>query len=255
MSSYLGRHAELYDTIYADKAYADEARFVHQCLERFSQKTVRRVLELACGTGSHALEFEKLGYDVTATDYSADMLARARVKGEHAGSKVVFDQQDMTDLKVDGAPFDAAVCLFDSIGYVQTNEALEKVMQGIHEHLCPGGLLVFEFWHAAAMIKNYDPVRVRRWKTPDGELLRVSETAIDHAKQLSHVTYSILELSNDGRYQSLTETQTNRYFLLQEMAGWLKHGGFTPVKWFAGFKEDENISSDTWHIVAVARRN
>lgn len=254
MSSYLGRHAELYDIFYGDKPYADEAGFVHKCLQSFSQEPVKRVLELACGTGTHALEMEKRGYDITATDYSADMLARARTKAERAASSVVFEQQDMTNLKVDGAPFDAIVCLFDSIGYVQTNDALEKVLQCVYGHLRPSGLFVFEFWHAAAMLRNYDPVRVRRWKTTDGELLRVSETELDYAKQLSHVTYTILELYNDGRYERLTETQSNRYFLIQEMAGWLKQGGFTPLKWFAGFTEDENISGDTWHVVSVARR-
>jgi hypothetical protein len=27
-----------------------------------------------------------------------------------------------------------------------------------------------------------------------------------------------------------------------------------PVKWFAGFSDDENIDEETWHVVAVARR-
>ena len=254
MSSYLGRHAELYDTIYGDKPYAEEARFVHECLQRFGEGESKRLLELACGTGSHALELEKLGYEVTATDYSADMLARARAKSQQAGSNVRFDQQDMTNLNVADAPFDAVVCLFDSIGYVQTNDNLEQVMRGVSRHLRSGGLFVFEFWHAAAMLTGYDPVRVRRWQTVDGELMRVSETELDYGKQLSHVTYSIFELRNDGHYEVLSETQTNRYFLLQEMAGWLKHGGFEPLKWFAGFTGDEEISKDTWHVVAVARK-
>jgi hypothetical protein len=30
---------------------------------------------------------------------------------------------------------------------------------------------------------------------------------------------------------------------------------FTPVKWFAGFSDDVTITDETWHIVAVARRD
>ena len=48
MISYLGRHAELYDIFYADKPYALEAAFVHQCLQSYSQEPVHRLLELAC---------------------------------------------------------------------------------------------------------------------------------------------------------------------------------------------------------------
>ena len=57
-----------------------------------------------------------------------------------------------------------------------------------------------------------------------------------------------------SRWPSSTERHINRYFLVQEMAAWLSFTGFTPVKWFAGFTDDETISDETWHIVAVARR-
>ena len=252
MTSYSGRHAELYDLFYADKPYEAEAAFVAQCLSEFSVGPTTRLLEIACGTGTHALQLEQRGYKIVATDYSADMLARARQKA--ANSQVEFQLQDMTQLEVGGAPFDAAYCLFDAIGYVGTNEALEKVFRSVHKHLRSDGLFIFEFWHAAAMLRHYDPVRVRRWERDDARILRISETSLDYAKQLSSVCYSICELKNDGTYSSLTETQTNRYFLVQEMAAWLTVTGFTPLKWFAGFTSSETISDETWHIVAVARR-
>lgn len=255
MASYIGRHAELYDVFYADKPYDAEAAFIHQCLQSYGAGPTRRLLELACGTGSHALALEKLGYEIVATDYSEDMLACARRKASENSSRVDFRLQDMTKLDVAGAPFDAAVCLFDAIGYVATNDAIESVLKGVHKHLRPDGLFVFEFWHAAAMLRHYDPVRVRRWPIADGELLRISETKLETAKQLSHVTYTIYELRSDGTHSNLKETQTNRYFLVQEMAAQLTANGFTPLRWFAGFADDENVDEETWHVVAVARRD
>jgi len=254
MSSYIGRHAELYDIFYADKPYEQEALFVHQCLQQYSAGTTKRLLELACGTGSHALILEKLGYEIVATDYSEEMLACAKRKAVKVGSSISFRTQDMRTLDIKDKPFDAVICLFDSIGYVGTNEALMQVLHRVHRHLRQKGLFVFEFWHAAAMLRSYDPVRVRRWSTPDGELVRISETQLEHARQLARVMYTIYELHHDGTYASLKETLTNRYFLVQEMAGWLSSCGFTPLKWFAGFAPDENITEQTWHIVAVAQR-
>lgn len=254
MSSYIGRHAELYDIFYADKPYEEEALFIHQCLKQFSSGTTRRLIELACGTGTHALALEKYGYEIIGTDYSPDLLSIARQKAAAYNSKITFLIQDMRTLNVPGEPFDAAICLFDSIGYVATNEALMCTLQNVHRHLRKEGLFVFEFWHAGAMLRKYDPIRVRRWIVPDGELVRISETTIDCANQLSHVTYSIYELRRNGTYSSLKETQTNRYFLVQEMEGWLKRCSFDPVKWFAGFTNDENVTEDIWHIVAVARK-
>lgn len=254
MTSYSGRHAQLYDLFYADKPYEAEAAFVDRCLHEYSVGPAGNLLELACGTGTHALALEKRGYKIVATDNSNDMLERARQKGAEASSQVDFRLQDMTQLEVNGVPFDAAFCLFDAIGFVATNQALAKVFRGVQKHLRADGLFIFEFWHAGAMLRHYDPVRIRRWKTDDSLILRLSETTLDYANQLSRVSYSIFELKPDGTYSNLTETQVNRYFLVQEMAAWLTWTGFEPVKWFAGFTTNETISDETWHIVAVARR-
>jgi len=253
LTSYAGRHAELYDLFYAEKPYAAEAAFVDQCLRKYAEERPKRLLEIACGTGTHAFQLEQRDYHIVATDYSQAMLERAMRKASEFSSRVEFRVQDMTQLDLDGS-FDAAYCLFDAIGYVATNEALEQVFRGVQKHLRPDGLFVFEFWHAGAMLRHYDPVRIRRWQTDKGLILRLSETTLDYAKQLSRVTYSIYELNSDGSYEALTETQVNRYFLLQEMAAWLTATGFAPVKWFAGFTDDETISDETWHIVAVSRR-
>lgn len=254
MSSYLGRHAELYDLLYADKPYAQEAMVVHRCLQECNIGATNRLLELACGTGSHAFELEKFGYQIVATDYSEDMLRIAQNKARQRSSTVDFRVQDMTNISIPETDFDAVVCLFDSIGYVVTNERIKSVLHNVYRYLRPDGLFICEFWHAAAMLRSYDPVRVKRWDNARGEVIRISETQLECAKQLGHVTYSIYELNKDGTYLSLKETQTNRYFLVPEMAHWLTCSGFVPVKWFAGFTDDVNIDERTWHIVAVARR-
>jgi SAM-dependent methyltransferase len=255
MSSYLKEHAFYYDIFYADKPYAKEAEFVHQRLEEFSGNRVERVIELACGTGSHALALEKYGYKITAIDYSEDMLARARTKAEKNASSVRFLLNDMRTHETEGGPFDAAICLFDSIGYVNTNDAVVEVLRRANDHLRDRGLFLFEFWHAAAMLRHYEPTRVRRWSTDQGQLVRISETQLDVLRQLAIVTYSIHHFHRDGFCSSLTETQTNRYFLVQEMSALLAGSGFTPLKWYAGFDQDEEITLDTWHIVAVAQKS
>lgn len=252
MSSYIGRHAELYDIFYADKPYADEAAFMHQLLQQYSTGTTHRLLELACGTGTHALELEKFGYDIIGTDYSEDMLTCARSKALACSSKVKFQLQDMRSLNLEDRPFDAVVCLFDSIGYVASNAAIIQVLQGIYRHLRSNGLFIFEFWHAPAVVRSYDPLRIRCWPAADGEIMRVSNTRLDYVQQLANVTYTIHEMRHDGRYKSLKETQTNRYFSIQEMAVFLSCSGFEPLMWHAGFDPDEKITENTWHIVAVA---
>jgi SAM-dependent methyltransferase len=257
MSSYIGRHAELYDLFYSEKPYTDEAGFVDDLLREHTSDA-RRILELACGTGRHAIELERRGYEIVATDYSADMLACAKRRGAAAGSRVQFELADMRRLSecsaTVGAKFDAAYALFDSIGYVQTNEAIGDVLRSVRDVLVPGGVFVFEFWHAAAMLRSFDPLRVRKWTTDSGEVLRISRTSLDVSLQLSHVAYEIFELRRDGTYDRIEETQTNRYFLVQEMAAFVASAGLEQVAWHAGFSRETKIDAETWHVVAVVRR-
>jgi SAM-dependent methyltransferase len=255
MTSYSGKHAGYYDVFYASKPYEEEARFVHEQLKRLGVGRTEELLELACGTGSHALALDKFGYRIIATDYSDSMLACAREKAVEAESSVDFRLQDMRNLAIPERPFDAVICLFDSIGYVASNEGIFSVFRGVRNHLRENGLFVFEFWHAAAMLRNHDPVRVSRYQTLKGEILRISETEIDTMNQLGKVKYTVYDLSRYGSHTRLEETITNRFFQVQEMAGLLSLCGLTPVKWFAGYNQDRAITEETWHIVGVARRN
>ena len=252
MESYLGKHAEYYDVFYQDKPYAKEAAFIDESLRRYC-KGCATLLELACGTGQHAFELEKLGYGIVAIDYSDDLLKIAKAKARKKSSRIEFILQDMRRLDLVGKIFDAAYCLFDSIGYVQTNHAIGQVLDAVHRHLRPSGIFIFEFWHAAAMIKYFDPVRERHWTTANGEIKRVATTRLDIPRQLAEVTYSIDEVS-DGQVSHLEETQVNRYFLVQEMASYLENHGFNAVEFLPAYEDTNLISENTWHILAIAQR-
>jgi hypothetical protein len=67
------------------------------------------------------------------------------------------------------------------------------------------------------------------------------------------VTYKIADIRSDGSSVQLEETQVNRYFRVQEMASFLEKAGFAPLEWLAAFN-NEPITENTWHILAVARR-
>lgn len=255
MSSYVGRYAELYDLIYTEKPYKEEANFVHSCFQRSGDNKISYVLELGCGTGSYALALESLGYKVIAVDYSKDMLAVAKQKAVRNSSNVDFYCQDMRSLDLGNRVFDAVVCLFNSIGYVLSDNDIKETLKGVRRHLKPNGLFVFDFWNARAVVNDYEPVRMRRWKTMNGELLRIVETTLERPKQLCSIAYTIYELNTDKTYNSSKETQLNRYFSLEEIVGLLKMNGFTLLKLFSGFSNSEEISDSTWCILVVASRD
>ena len=157
--NYSGKFSSIYDLFYAHKTYAHEADFVHTLLLRFGKQPAQKILELGCGTGTHSFLLEKKGHEIVGTDLSPDMISKAKIKAETMGSKISFFAQDMLQLDQPARPFDAVICLFDSICYVTGNADFETLLTRIHAHLKPGGLFIFEFWNAAAMIQHLDRSR------------------------------------------------------------------------------------------------
>src|SRR2546423_1660258 len=227
MTNYAGRYAELYDLFYADKAYADETRFVHDCIRQFNSRSTRDILELACGTGKHAIEFEKLGYNVTATDRSPDMLEIARERAR--GKNVDLIPAEIQQLDLPKKNFDAAVCLFDSIGYLKTDEAIAGGLARVRNHLRDDALFIFEFWHAPAMLNGYSPLRVGRWKSDNSDITRTSETTLDRKKHLAEVVYTVEERKHDGSCRTFRESHVNRFFAINEMEMLLSRSKFSPM--------------------------
>ena len=160
----------------------------------------------------------------------------------------------MRVLDVDGGPFDAVTCLFDSIGYLLTNEAIVEALRGARQHLAPHGVLAVEFLHAPAVLRHASPVRVRRLPTPaGGTLYRISEVRLDTARQTMHVDYELLDLNEAGTAVShWTETHDNRYFSLEEMRALFQSAGLTS-QFIPAYGEADTIDDSVWHVIAIAR--
>ena len=255
MSSYIGKHARLYDLFYAQKDYAGEAAFLHECIQKYQPGKSQRLLEMACGTGKHAYHLWQKGYNIIATDYSEDMLECAKENHRQWKSDVQFRLLDMRQPVLAAEDMDVIICLFDSIGYLQSNESILGLLKFVRRKLKEDGLFIVEYWNAGAFLRSYEPQRTKHFKTEHGEIIRLSETELDYKNQLAHVHYTITEINNNSIANILNETQSNRYFLHQEMQLFFQQAGLQCVVAYAGYTDDQNITLDTWHTVAVLKKS
>ncbi len=132
--------AAYYDAIYSFKDYAKESDVLHNLIQTRKRSAGNRLLEVACGTGAHLIHL-KNHYQVEALDLSPEMLDVARVKIPNG----TFHQGDMRTFDL-SSRFDAVVCLFSSIGYMQTPSDLQASVANMMRHLVPGGVLIVEPW-------------------------------------------------------------------------------------------------------------
>jgi SAM-dependent methyltransferase len=147
--SFLKDYADRYDTFYKDKDYKAEAKELDKI---FALSGVETILDIACGTGRHMVELEKLGYKVKGTDLSPMMISIATSK------KLDVSVCAMQDLKYN-EEFDAAICLFAAFDYLVRDTDIELTMDNVYKALKPGGIFVFDFWNKPVVEKEYMAVR------------------------------------------------------------------------------------------------
>ena len=105
-----------------------------------------RVLEIACGNGEFSRRMADLGGNVLATDFSEQMLERAR---SHR-SDVEYRSADATDVQAllalgEPTSFDAVVCNMA----IMDMESIEPMVAAASRLLKPGGRFVFSTLHPA----------------------------------------------------------------------------------------------------------
>jgi SAM-dependent methyltransferase len=132
--------AELYDVFYSFKDYAAETEQLRGFIAAAGGPGAGALLDVACGTGGHTGPL-RAHYEVEGLDLDEGLIAVARRKVP----EVAFHHGDMRDFDL-GRRFDVVTCLFSSIGYVRTVDAMRAAVANMARHLRPGGALVIEPW-------------------------------------------------------------------------------------------------------------
>jgi SAM-dependent methyltransferase len=147
--------------------------------------TVRRACDLACGTGTTAIELASRGIETYAVDLSPDMCRLAREKARKAGVALRVIRADMRSFRLP-RHVDLVLCEGDALNHVPERRDLGRVLEAVFEALAPGGLFYFdvnhergferywagEFWVersglVAAMHNGHDLRSKRAWSDVD----------------------------------------------------------------------------------------
>lgn len=106
----------------------------------------RRVLDLCCGYGRHALPLAKLGYQMTGLDRDEAAIAEAKRCAAEAGLETTYIVSDMRQIEDLRESFDAIINMWQSFSYFdeETNAALMR--QTCHK-LTPRGRFIIDMYN------------------------------------------------------------------------------------------------------------
>jgi SAM-dependent methyltransferase len=253
MTPFAENYAKQYDRLYTDKDYSAECDVIETLLAR-SDTPVRRILDLGCGTGGHALPLAQRGMHVTGVDRSAGMLACAREKANSLGlvDRIALHHSPIQGFDC-GRTFDAVTCLFAVLSYLTSNDDLFAGLETARRHLAPGGIFIFDFWHGPAVLTDRPTERTRVIEHAGTRTLRHARPEFDFAANVVRVHYHLLELHGSEVVAETNETHAMRYLFRPELDFFCAQAGFELTAFHPFLKPDRPATERDWNVTAVAR--
>jgi SAM-dependent methyltransferase len=236
---YFDNHAPVYMEQWYTHGWQAEVDFFEDVLQL---PPASRILDVGCGTGRHAVELARRGYQVTGVDFSAGMLAKARKAAAQVGVTVEWVHCDVLDYRPT-TQFDAAICMLEAAFALLTprqNAIVHDlaILHRVNQALKPGGRFMLHAPNAFKQIRErsqddidsgrFDPITMVNeclctWETSDG---------VEH-----------------------TVSAQIRNYLPTELAAYLQQAGFAVEDMWGGDKpERRKIQLDEYMIMVSARK-
>ena len=243
-------YAEYYDIMYADKDYNRECDYLESLFVKYGRKP-STVLDIACGTGGHALILARRGYRVTGIDSSRAMLNRAMSKAAGQGVKdVTFLNMDMRSIRLDGT-YDVAISMFSAANYLLSLKDLSELFRGVRRCLSNGALFIFDFWNGLAVLNLRPEQRVKFVQRGELKVVRMVKPMLNAVEQVIENQFTLLVLRNDKLVQTFDEKHLLRFHFPSEVGYLAREAGFKLIAFLPFMGLDEQVTDRDWNIVAL----
>jgi 2-polyprenyl-3-methyl-5-hydroxy-6-metoxy-1,4-benzoquinol methylase len=238
------KFAKYYDLITGHKDYLKECDFIEEALSRFLRVPPNKLLDIGCGTGTHALELARRGYRVSAFDLAKPMIEIAKKK--NTGGQVEFRHGQITDYK--GNDFDALICMFDTVGYLATFSDFIDFLRNMNSAMSRRGILLFDTWNGPAVLKMRPSSKLRMYNTKVGKIYRYSEPEMDVLKQLTVLNYHCLIVKGKEVVDEFDSRHNIRFYTPEQVQNALDLAGFKMLKSCASINLEKAPSDEDWTV-------
>ncbi|MGD9612430.1 MAG: class I SAM-dependent methyltransferase [Kiritimatiellia bacterium] len=212
----------------------------------------RRILDVGCGTGRHAVELAARGYAVVGVDLSEAQLARARAKAAARGIAVDFRPGDARALPF-AAEFDLAIMLCEGgFPLMETDEMNFQILQSAARALKPGGLLIFTTLNGLFPLFHSVKDFLNAAAQPG--------QAATHGNTFDLMTFrdrNVVAIEDDSG-QQMELACNERYYVPSEISWLLKTAGFAAPEIFGAklgaYSRNDPLTADDYEMLVVARK-
>ena len=217
-------------------------------LQKWHKKYVfQSVVDVACGTGLHAVLFAEMGLKTVGADISEAMLAKAKTNAKKVTTPPVFVLSSMQDLhKNIKGTFDALFCLGNSIPHIPKADIYNTVST-FKKLLNPGSILVLQLLNYRKTLEEKNRI-VGIHSKGNRQYIRFYDFEKDHLR------FNLLTITWDGQKNSHSLNSTILYpYQKEELEKALKSIGFHQFEIYGNMNFDRYFWRESPNLVLVGK--
>ena len=242
-------YAHKYDKECFVQGTVGECDFIEE--EINSDKTLK-IIDIGCGTGRHAIELTKMGYNVTGVDLSEDQIKRAREKAQEAGVTIDFQIQDARNLPFD-SKFDLAIMLCEGgFSLMETDEMNFEILKNATKALKSKGKLIFTTLNG--LFPLFHSVNEFYKSAQKEGQSQCKECSFDLMTFRDHNTVVFEDDLGNKKELKCNE----RYYVPSEITWLLKTLGYKTVDIFGAklgvFSRDDKLTTEDFEMLVIAEK-
>ena len=212
-----------------------------------------KIIDVGCGTGRHAIELARRGYQVTGIDLSESMIQKAREKAKQENLQIYFLTMDARDLPFENE-FDVAIMLCEGgFPLMETDEMNFGILKNVSDSLKDRSKFIFTTLNGLfPLYHSVEKYTASRGK--EGNAVYRSNTF----DLMTFRDHNITELEDDDGNNKQFESN-ERYYVPSEITWLLKSLGFKKIEIFGAklgaFSRQDALTTEDFEMLAIAEKN
>ncbi len=238
---------------------AYELPFLEQILDslpsRAGEKTA--VLDVACGTGMHAIALAQRGYRAVGSDVSQSMIHQARENARQAGVEVRFEVAGFGEqtAQFGEESFDAVFCLGNSLPHLLNETEVLNALKDFYRLLRPQGVVLIQN-------RNFDRVLQTLQREQEPQSFRQGEQEwifirfYDFLEDgLIRFNFLTLFRRGDQDWQQDWQSSLLKPLLATDLSCWIEQAGFSVLRLFGSLAGDAFDATTSPNLVLLAQKS
>ncbi len=233
-------NSEEYLKVYRHRDQKEANELVQLVIENIDVSKVKNVLDMAAGSGRHAVIFAKKGFNVTAVDLSENLISIGKKNAESENVKIEFVHSDIRQFNPK-TKYHLILNLFTSIGYFEKDEENYFILNKAYNLLENNGYFVLDYFNKNFLENNLVPSTVDEF---DGSVI-TQNRFIEGERIIKEIT-----IDNKGKINKYFESV--RMFSKDELINMLQKLGFRIIKTFGDFMGNSFELESSPRIIIIA---